>query len=340
MALFCAELRDFAAWAKLRKLSALTASELDRHGAEYLDHLFFGGYQAERGEKLLAALQALHPELGTAATGSLPLMRAGMRGFRKLAHGYSRTPLVLEAVHAIIGQLAATQRLDMARAILVSWDAFLRLPSDLVRMTGASWVAPVAGLAGNRWGLLLYPEEQDTRSKTTQFDESVMLDHPVIRSLGNIWKQKIAAAGATGAFWDFSDVKFTRAFSDTILQLGLPPTTVAYQLRHGAASYAALQGTRSLAEIQRRLRHASPVSTQRYEKHTRYLAEVGKLTPELRGYAAWVDSRLRGLLLGTTSAITFREFCSANHLVHNRALSTSSGPPAKRQRTVGKLSSS
>ena len=148
----CAVLRDFAAWAKLRKLSALTSSELDRQGAEYLDHLFFGGYQAERGEKLLAALQALHPELGTAATGSLPLMRAGMRGFRKLAHGYSRTPLVLEAVHAIIGQLAATQRLDMVRAILVSWDAFLRLPSDLVRMTGASWVAPVSGLAGNRWG--------------------------------------------------------------------------------------------------------------------------------------------------------------------------------------------
>ena len=228
----------------------------------------------------------------------------------------------------------------MARAILLSWDGFLRLTSDLVRMTGASWVAPVSGLAGNRWGLLLYPEEQDTRSKTTQFDESVMLDHPVIKALGSVWRQKIAQAGPTGPFWEFSDAKFTKAFSETILQLGLPATTVAYQLRHGAASYAALQGTRSLAEIQRRLRHASPVSTQRYEKHTRYLAEVGKLTPELREYAAWVDSRLRGLLLGTISPISFKEFCSANRLIHNRALSTSSGPPAKRQRTVGKLSSS
>ena len=60
-----------------------------------------------------------------------------------------------------------------------------------------------------------------------------------MQALGNIGKQKIVGAGATGAFWVLNDAKFTKAFSDTILQLGLPTTTLAYQLRHGAASRAA-----------------------------------------------------------------------------------------------------
>ena len=62
-----------------------------------------------------------------------------------------------------------------------------------------------------------------------------MLDHAVIQALGSIGKQKIASAGATGAFWALNDAKFTKALSDTILQLGLPSATAAHQLRHGAA---------------------------------------------------------------------------------------------------------
>ena len=83
----CAVLRDCAAWAKLRTLSARTPSELGRQGAVFLDHLFFGGYQVVKSVKLLAALQASHPELGTVATGSLPLMRDGRRGLRRRTYG-------------------------------------------------------------------------------------------------------------------------------------------------------------------------------------------------------------------------------------------------------------
>jgi hypothetical protein len=67
----------------------------------------------------------------------------------------------------------------------------------------------------------------------------VRLGHAVNKARGNIGKQKISGAGATGAFWVLHDAKSTKAFSDTILQLGLPTTTVAYQLGHGAASRAA-----------------------------------------------------------------------------------------------------
>ena len=338
MSRFCAEYREFQDWAKRRKFSPSTAIDLDKMGAECLDFLFFEGYQAERGEKLIAAFQSLHPEIGTAASGSLPRMRAGMRGFRRLAHGYSRTPLVLEAVYAIIGPMVSHGQLDMGRAILVGWDAFLRIPSDLVRLTKRSLIAPVPELTGNRWGLLLYPEEAVGRSKTAQFDESVILEHPASAALDPVWRTKLPRGPRDGPLWDFPEIALSKEFNRVVAELVLPPSTVAYQIRHGAASYAALLGTLSIAQIQRRLRHGSPIPTQRYEKHTRYLSEVGKLSPEIRAYGTWVGENLPALLLGTLSPISFDQFCRSRGCSSGRTLTFSAErskklPPAKRKST-------
>jgi len=335
---FCAEYADFKAWSRKRGLEPATVGELDNVGAEYLDHLFLEGYQAERGEKLIAAFQTLHPALGTASTGSLPLMRSGMRGFRKLAHGYSRAPLVLEAVYAVMGQLVASSRAEMGLALLVGWDAFLRMPSDLIRMRASSWVAPVPHLTGNRWGLLLYPEEALDRSKTAQFDESVLLDHPAVNALGTTWKAMISRAGASSPFWSFTETELVRSFTQAAAEVGLPASTVMYQIRHGAASHSALVGARSMPEIQRRLRHASAASTQRYEKHTRYLAEVGRLKPEQRAYGVWVGENLVRLLSGALPPVSFSQFRARHFARAAPSLPTTSGASRKRRRVVGKRS--
>jgi hypothetical protein len=189
----------------------------------------------------------------------------------------------------------------------------------------AAWamLRPLSGLA---------PSEPDRPG-------ALRLDHLFFGSYLAVDSEKLRAARTTGAFWVHDDAKFTKTFNDTILQLRLPTATVAYQLRHGAAPRAAQRETGSLAGIQRRLRHGGPVLTQRYEKPTRRLGEQRVLTPEPRGQNPWGGCRRGALLLGTSSPIAFKEFCSARRRAHRRALSTSSGPPAKQLLTVGRRSS-
>ena len=78
-------------------------------------------------------------------------------------------------------------------------------------------------------------------------------------------------------------------------------------MRHGAASEAALRG-RSLTEIQHRLRHTAAASTKRYEKHTRYLAELGRIPASMKAYAAVVEKHLVQILTGSVNIDTYQAF--------------------------------
>jgi hypothetical protein len=158
-------------------------------------------------------------------------------------------------------------------------------------------------------------------------------------AFGNIGKLGITGAGTSGASGVRSGAKFTKTFNDTMLQLGPPTATVAYQLRRGAALRAAQRVARYLAEIQRRLRHAGPAHTQRYGRRARQRGEQRLLTPKLRGRNAWGGSPRHAPLLGTILLNSSEELCSARRRAHHRALSMSSGPPAKQLLTVGRPSS-
>ena len=69
------------------------------------------------------------------------------------------------------------------------------------------------------------------------------------------------------------------------------------QFRHGSASHDVLTKKRTLEEIQARLRHEAPSSTKRYEKHTRYLAEVNKLPKHVKVFGEHVTEHLAELFL-------------------------------------------
>ena len=51
-----------------------------------------------------------------------------------------------------------------------------------------------------------------------------------------------------------------------------------YQIRHGAASFDAVEAKRPLNEIQMRLRHTTDSTTKRYAKRVRYISEVSRTT--------------------------------------------------------------
>jgi hypothetical protein len=156
---------EFATWIGIARPETLPGAALDGHVTRYLDHLFLEEYNHERGDKLLAALLHLAPVLGRAAAGSFPCARAAMKGFRRLAHGLSRSPLPMEAAYALIGHSLALGRREFALALLIGWDAMLRMPVDIMGITPRWLVPPVPAAGAHRWGLLLYPEDETRRSK-------------------------------------------------------------------------------------------------------------------------------------------------------------------------------
>ena len=138
------------------------------------------------------------------------------------------------------------------------------------------------------------------------FDEALLLDHPVLLSLSPLWHTMRSRAGSSGNLWSFDSHLFSQKFDQLLADVGLDSKTSPYQIRHGAASEAAASGAKTMVQITLRLRHGSADSSRRYEKHTRYLAEVGKLDASLVNYARWVEDHLAGVLSGTTRAPKFR----------------------------------
>ena len=63
-----------------------------------------------------------------------------------------------------------------------------------------------------------------------------------------------------------------------------------------------------MSSIQQRLRHVNPVSTRRYAKHTRYLAELSALPAAVRDYGAYIEEHLVAAFLGHRRTPSFADF--------------------------------
>ena len=291
------ELLSFEQWAVSRKIPMRDFDEVDRAVVEYLDHLFLQGAAADHGDKLLLALSHRHPEMSKGCPANPFRARAAMRGFRKLAHGLSRAPLPRQGLLAMVGAALHLKWHEFALALLLGWSAFLRLPSDLVRMVGASLVPPAPAAGVRCWGLLLYPQEVETLGKTLIHDESILLDDSDFAPLGPLLTQLKKNKLDTSPLWSFTQNQFYSMYRKCVGLALLPHEINPYQIRHGAASWAALSQSRSMAEIQERLRHRSDTSTRRYKNATRYLAELHRLPEETQQYGSLIDRDLANFML-------------------------------------------
>ncbi|CAK0886869.1 unnamed protein product, partial [Prorocentrum cordatum] len=288
---------DFLDWSRGEKLRLSTVVDLDRALASYLDHLFFDGWNRDQGEKTLAAVLFFHPSQGLKRPGALEGSRAALKGFKKMAPGKTRRPLPKQGVFAIIGAGVFCGLLDFCLGLLVAWDAYLRLPSDLIGMVGGSLVAPARRSRINRWAILLFPEELPDRSKTGHFDEGMVLESDAAQSVSFALKALKSRSQADKPLWPFSGPRFRQDFAACASLAGLEDVH-PYQVRHGAASHDALFKVREFGAVQERLRHLSESSTRRYRKGTRYLAECEKLSPEIKAFGEWVEANLAGLFSG------------------------------------------
>jgi hypothetical protein len=96
----------------------------------------------------------------------------------------------------------------------------------------------------------------------------------------------------------FEENAVRRFISQTSQKLGLESLHLHFhELRHGGPSTDVLEGSLSLAEIQRRGRWKSPASVRRYEKHGRLSAQLARLSAKAETHggprqrsAAWSSS--------------------------------------------------
>jgi len=186
---------------------------------------------------------------------------------------------------------------SFAIALALSWDTMVRLPSELVRMTRVTLVAPTPRSGRAVWSLLLFPEEFEQVSKTLGCDEGVVLSDSMSNALGPDLSALRRVRTDRQPLWDFNATAFNVKFRTVFDQLGRPDCH-PYQVRHGGASFRAAVLGEKLADIQAMLRHQSDNSTKRYARHVRYFAEVGKLSDEVANYGRTVDNCLADLLRG------------------------------------------
>ena len=171
---FDSEFDALVKWSRRNDLLSLAVPTLDTLVAQYMDHLYWSGYPSAKGSRALAALHHRRPALGKATSGSLPASRAALAGFRRHSHSVSRLPLAKPWMLGILGISLLEDDAEFAVALLVAWDALLRLPGDLTSMT-KEWVVGPGSAPTARWALLLYPEGEQRRSKTHGCDEGVLL---------------------------------------------------------------------------------------------------------------------------------------------------------------------
>jgi len=268
--------KDFVDWMTAAGICAVSAADLDAAGCEYLEHLYFEGYNHDAGDRLLASLRYCSLLLATLGKAALPRMQRSLRGFRRLAPGASRAPLPFVAVVAMIAAAFHLGELLFGVALLVQFIGYLR-PHELLLLTARHIVPPSISEPG-KWGILIAPEELAIRSKTQQFDENVVLDWMWLPALGEWLRRLTKDKNQQEPLFGCDHQRFNTLFQRMAEVTGVSELKPhPYSVRHGGASHDYLGKHRTLEEVKLRGRWRSEESVRRYVKASRAMKEEASL---------------------------------------------------------------
>ena len=152
----------------------------------------------------------------------------------------------------------------MAVCVLLCFGGYLR-PSDALRLRRQDFVAPVTGVSGKHWCLVLNTAEFGEQSKTGVSDESMIWDNEETSWMGPIFRAIQGAGAAQELVFSFTYPTMVESFKSAASAVGIAPM-VPYQLRHSGPSWENLHHRRSQLGIMRRGRWRSLASFTRYEK--------------------------------------------------------------------------
>ncbi|CAK0810086.1 unnamed protein product [Prorocentrum cordatum] len=289
--------RELAEWVErpgAQNFLRASASTLDASAAEYMDGLFWAGYQADAGSTFPSAPQHRRPGLVRGSLGGLGESRAALAGFRARSKMQSRSPPAKPCFLGAVGLSILEGDLEVAVALLAAWDAMLRPPVDLLEVTGASLTGPGRGPLPRR-ALSFHPEGAGRRSKTQGHDAGAMLLDPIWRGVTGT---AASASGTSSLAREIAalqrrpvhlEVSAAPGRSPRLPRGRAPPSTAWRSEPRGGYRPDATHSLRFRSAL-----GASQHGALRYAKRARYLAELDKVAPSV---SKWADlAAARGLL--------------------------------------------
>jgi hypothetical protein len=241
------------------------------------------GHQSWEGSYLVYGHQLLrHTGLDSSC---LPESKKALRGWKTGAPGKMRLPYPEEVILDVADYALDAGDGEAALAISLQLDGYFR-PSEVINLL-AKQVLPPACKAGRAyskaWGIVLAPAEDEKPTKTGQFDDSVLIgdiQHEWLGSLlGIITKNK---KPEDRLFPSLSLASYERLFRDAMQQrFSNSIHATPHSVRHSGPSNDRFHKRRSLLQIQKRGRWASPKSVSRYEKEALLLG-IWRSIPETK----------------------------------------------------------
>jgi hypothetical protein len=260
-----------------------TEENLDIALCEYGDHMYLNGESNSAGHKLKAALEFFRPEAARAGVLKLPRFKRSLKGWRRLAPTQTRLPMVEFLKSCISGLMMHQGWLEMALFNEVTFSTYAR-PGEMMRVMAVDVVQKNDQY--HHHVIVLSPFERGISSKTSIFDEVLVLDDTRMPELGDLvvdWaKERIQQEGEEASLWSFRAEQFLKVWRACVQVLEVSDIAVSpYQNRHGGASRDHLLKLRSIPSIQRRGRWATDTSARIYDKPGRLQQLLNTIGKEL-----------------------------------------------------------
>ncbi|CAE8638853.1 unnamed protein product, partial [Polarella glacialis] len=280
LARYSSALEEFDTWAKKNK-RGVGPLKLDASMVEFMRQQYEAGCQSWEGSYLVYGHQLLrHTGLDSSC---LPESKKALKGWKTGAPGRMRLPYPEEVILDVADFALGAGNGEAAFAIALQLDGYFR-PSEVLNLT-VKQVMPPARKAGRAyakaWGIVLAPAEDQKPTKTGQFDDSVLIGDIQHEWLGPLLELLTKnKAPEEKLFPSLSLASYERLFRDAMQKrynkfIHVTPHSV----RHSGPSNDKFHKRRSLLQIQKRGRWASPKSVTRYEKEALLLG-IWRAIPE------------------------------------------------------------
>lgn len=286
--IYTAKLRSFLTFCLLQHEDWHDDAGWDALLARFMNRLFLDGFQADEGQKLIAAVGHAFPRYTKAGMGFLPRSLRCLRGWAKLAPARQRLPMPKVIMFALVGGLLHLREVLMALFMIVAFSAYLR-PCEGFALLVRHLVPPAIDHSSRQYGLLLNDAELGIAGKTGMMDEAVQLDD--LDYLQPIFDTILQRRNATEQLFNFSPVRLRDHLKVLTKVLGLEALEPnLYALRHGGASEDLRLQRRSALEVQLRGRWRSVASLKRYGKATRLTTQLNKIRPNVIEFGQKIQS--------------------------------------------------
>ena len=140
---------------------------------KWLNRLYMGGHHLSKGEKFCAAFLFFHPNFGKKGRRNTARVWRALKGWKRKSPPRSRKPRTWPEIAAIANRLVMRGEFMKAVWVLLCFGGYLR-PSDALRLRRQDFVAPVPGVNGKFWCLVLSTSEFEEKSKTGISNESMI----------------------------------------------------------------------------------------------------------------------------------------------------------------------